>query len=116
MKNRGRGQKGTVRGQTEKVWKPLILLGKTKVSRTIFMDFVPCPRPIPLYFIFDSFITCYKVMGSGDRDKNEAKKEEMAQPRRLLAFYFVPQETNTCLFQGTKYLETKPKKCSNHGG
>ena len=26
MKNRGRGQKGTVRGQTEKVWKPLILL------------------------------------------------------------------------------------------
>lgn len=55
-------------------------------------------------------------MGSGDRDKNEAKKEEMAQPRRLLAFYFVPQETNTCLFQGTKSLETKPKKCSNHGG
>lgn len=78
-----------------------------------------CPR-VPTLFLYillyDSIITCYKVIGAGTGDKNASKNQEMAQPRRLSDVHFVPKRGNLGSFSGTKIFQTIPKKPSNHAG
>jgi len=59
-KEQVRGQKGTNRGQNEKVWKPLILLGKTGVKGSKFHHFVPLSPDNPFIYYILSFTRVIK--------------------------------------------------------
>ena len=107
---------GTNRGQNEKVWKPLILLGKTGVKGSKFHHFVPLSPYIPFIFYLFSFTPVSKRIGSRGQGQKMPKKRRNGSTTGFIGVSFCPLTPEHLFFFGDKIFLWKSRKPSNHKG